>query len=81
MKTPDALFLTAVAIVLTLLVAWASHRGKATRSGYCPGPHNIGLYDKPYNYPTYEGRGATAWDGDRHCAANCQQSPCVVWCR
>lgn len=50
--------------------------------GFCPGPHNITLYDRPHlGYPVYEGRAATVWDGDQRCAAYCAQSPCAVWCR
>ena len=80
MKTSDAAVLTALVVVLTLLYAWYAHR--RARDRYCSGPRNITLYDHPYkNYPSYEGRGATWWDGDRRCAAFCQQSPCAVWCR
>ncbi len=76
----------AIAIIVALTIAIvAAYRARARahrKSRYCPGPNNVGLYDKPYkNYPTYEGRGATWWDGDRRCAAFCQQSPCAVWCR
>ncbi len=85
MKSADALVLAVVVVLLILVVAWYEHRRGApasAQSGFCAGPHNIGLYDWPYkNYPTYEGRGATWWDGDRRCAAYCQQSPCTVWCR
>lgn len=86
MKPTDAALLTAIIIVL-LLAAAAWHGRKASqaakqRAGYCPGPGNVNLYDSPYkNYATYEGRGAAWWDGDKRCAAFCQQSPCAVWCR
>jgi hypothetical protein len=85
MNPTDAAILTALVLVITLLVAWYAHRRRGpqgVRSGYCAGPHNIGLYDQPYTgYPVYEGRGATRWDGDRRCVSYCQQSPCAVWCR
>ena len=84
MKTSDAALLTAILVVIILIVAWFTHRGGGGGGGdeaFCPGPHNINLYDHPYRYPTYEGRGASWWDGDRRCASYCQQSPCVVWCR
>jgi hypothetical protein len=80
MNATDATLLTAILIVVILIVAWFAHRAQDKES-YCAGPTNINKYDHPYTYPTYEGRGATWWDGDRHCASYCQQSPCVVWCR
>lgn len=81
MKASDAALLTAIVLVIVLVIAWYAHR-RGQMDGYCPGPKNINLYDHPYkNYPTYEGRGAVWWDGDHHCTASCQQSPCVVWCR
>jgi hypothetical protein len=86
MKSTDAALLTALVLVFVLvLAAWHVRKvmgAGGPRARYCPGPGNLNLYDRPYeNYPTYEGRGATWWDGDRRCAAFCQQSPCAVWCR
>jgi hypothetical protein len=72
--------LTALVVVVIVIVVWAMRQRRAEK--LCAGPHNITIYDSPYkNYPTYEGRGATWWDGDRRCLASCQQSPCTVWCR
>jgi len=83
--------MAAILVVLVLLIAWAVwrheanegfHRGRRhCRGGQCSGPHNIGLYDYPYKYPSYEGRSAIRWDGDRRCVAYCGQSPCTIWCR
>jgi hypothetical protein len=71
-----------LALLLLAAVFMLWRKNPLLGEGYCPGPSNITLYDAPYKgYPTYEGRGATWWDGDRRCAAYCQQSPCVVWCR
>jgi hypothetical protein len=82
MKPTDAAILTAIALVIILLIAWYMHRHGGSQSGYCSGPSNIGLYDHPYLYPAAnEGRQTVCWDGDRRCAAFCQQSPCTVWCR
>lgn len=89
LKPAEAGVLTALVIVMIIIVAWLVRRRTkgargtaARRARYCPGPHNVTLYDSPYkNYPSYEGRGAVWWDGDRRCSASCQQSPCVVWCR
>ena len=92
MNTPDAAILTALLVALLLVIAWHARSGKkATRTtpngfrNFGParaGPYNIGLYDRPYeDYPFYEGRAETAWDGDRRCAAYCGQSPCTIWCR
>jgi len=87
MDPSDAVLLTALLIVVVLVAAWYARRRGGDNNGhpdeaFCPGPHNIGLYDHPYKgYPTYEGRGATWWDGDNRCAASYQQSPCAIWCR
>ena len=82
MKSSDAIVLTVIVMIVVLVIAWYARARASKGDGYCPGPGNINLYDHPYkNYPTYEGRGATWWDGDRHCAAYCGQSPCAVWCR
>jgi hypothetical protein len=82
-KPAEAGALLAMVILVILILAWRTRRHHGPRKAhYCPGPHNITLYDSPYtNYPSYEGRGAVWWDGDRRCSASCQQSPCVVWCR
>ena len=85
MKPSDAAMLVALLVVVILIVAWFV-RGRSQGSDpFCPGPNcpgnNLGLYDHPYFYPVFEGRAAVQWDGDRRCTANCQQSPCVVWCR
>ena len=83
-----AALIALVVLLVVLVAAWLMrrnadpHRASADKARYCPGPHNVTLYDSPYkNYPSYEGRGAVWWDGDRRCTASCQQSPCVVWCR
>jgi hypothetical protein len=81
MRPIDASLLTTGAILVVILIAWLSRRG---RDQFCSGagPENIALYDWPQtNYPRVEGRWATRWDGDRACAAYCAQPPCVVWCR
>ena len=82
MKLSDVAALTAFLVLTVLLAAWYLHAHRAGGDAFCPGPKNINLYDHPYkDYPSYEGRGALWWDGDHHCAAYCQQSPCAVWCR
>lgn len=83
---PSNALLLGVVVVAVLLLAVAlapAPRGCAPpREKLCGGPHNIGLYDAPYeHYPRYEGRGALWWDGDRRCQASCSQSPCTIWCR
>jgi hypothetical protein len=84
----EVIGLTAFLVIVVIILAWIVRtKGLYAKlqhriEGLCAGPHNITLYDSPYkNYPTYEGRGATWWDGDRRCTASCQQSPCTVWCR
>ena len=88
MKPSDAALLTAIVILVVLVAAWYSHRHSHDKGedgeseAFCPGPHNVNTYDHPYkNYPSYEGRGASWWDGDHRCASYCAQSPCTVWCR
>ena len=79
----DARALAAL-LVVVVLISIAAHWAlkPRPREGVCPGPHNINLYEVPHaGYPSYEGRGATRWDGTRRCAAYCQQSPCAIWCR
>jgi hypothetical protein len=75
----------AVLVALTIILVGRALLGaprRAERPGMCSGPHNVGLYDAPYeHYPRYEGRGATWWDGDRRCMTSCGQSPCTIWCR
>ena len=84
-ETVALLVVSLVALVLVLARCRATlpaGRRRRHLQGFCAGPHNIGVYDAPYkNYPSYEGRAAVSWDGDRRCMASCQQSPCVVWCR
>lgn len=92
MNTSEAALLTALLVVLLLVIAWRARSGKKAaqtspngfRNSAQPraGPNNLGLYDRPYeDYPYYEGRAETAWDGDRRCVAYCGQSPCTIWCR
>ncbi len=77
-----ALLLASFLLLLVLLMGCLGAGQSPARDGLCSGPHNIGLYDSPYeHYPRYEGRGATWWDGDRRCMASCGQSPCTIWCR
>jgi hypothetical protein len=81
MELTEAVLLTSLLIIIVLALAWYSHREGQRGGTFCPGPYNIGLYDSPHFYPTYEGRDSVEWDGDRRCATYCQQEPCVVWCR
>jgi hypothetical protein len=75
----------AVVLILVLLAIAARQWGywPFTRVDTFLDPsQNIGVYDRPYtNYPSYAGRAALRWDSDNRCVANCQQSPCVTWCR
>jgi hypothetical protein len=83
MKSSDAALLTAIVVCAILIAAGIFHRrGRNKTGGFHPTPHNINIYDHPYkNYPRYEGRGATWWDGDHRCTSYCAQSPCTVWCQ
>jgi len=89
MKPSDAALLTAVVIIVILFAAWFSRdrdrereRERERAGAAVEDFRGVGLYNHPYkNYPRYEGRGATWWDGDHRCTANCSQSPCTVWCR
>ena len=79
---PLAVLSASLLLLLLILLLVLPARRAPARARLCSGPHNIGLYDAPYeHYPRYEGRGATWWDGPRRCMASCSQSPCTVWCR
>ncbi len=76
--SPCTLCLAALVAVALILIATAA-KGKER---FLDPAKNIGVYDQPYwHYPVYEGRQVLKWDSDNRCTANCQQSPCVVWCR
>ena len=87
-----ALCLGAIIVAVVVLVAYAPFfKSTVTSGGAAMSPlvekfldpsKNIGVYDQPYwHYPDYEGRKTLKWDSDNRCSANCQQSPCTVWCR
>lgn len=84
MSASLAALVASVLLLLLLMFALAGpgRGGGPARAQLCSGPHNVGLYDSPYeHYPRYEGRGAAWWDGPRRCMSSCSQSPCTVWCR
>jgi hypothetical protein len=89
LSASDAVLLTAVIAVIALILAWyARRRGRPAPHKFHAGPSNLGLYDHPYWYPAYPGRGAVQWDVDRRCAAYCASDEppcgpggCGVWCR
>lgn len=96
MDTTDAALLAALLVLMVFLLArWHASlsarrspkagtrapRPRPRNGAFCAGPSNIGLYDHPYYYPTYEARLATSWDQSRRCAAYCGIGDCAVWCR